>query len=367
MALALRSLEIEGFRTFDQLTLPRLGRANLFVGRNNSGKSSLLEAIRIFVTRGSGTVLSDILNSRDEMARRHPTAVGDVDIEQAMIAYEQLFHGRHEVWGPDSPIRINEVGGERNGLTIAMDWLDRADSDLLPFADPVRVLDLEGIRRPILIVRFRGESRFLPVDIDLRRVTPRSLRESEPLVRHAFIGPNGLASREAASLWDQIALTDLEDQVVRTLRIISPEIQRISAVGERGIERVIVARTADAKRPVSLRSMGDGMNRLLGIALGMATAQNGVLLVDEIENGIHFSVQERLWELIFREARRLNLQVFATTHSWDCIEAFQRAARRDDGEEAALIRLDNRDGHVWPTTFSEHELSIVAREHLEVR
>lgn len=367
MGLALRSLAVEGFRTFDELHLPRLGRANLFVGKNNSGKSSLLEAIRIYVTRAAPTVLAEILTSRDEMSRQRSTPVGEVDLEQAMTAYEQLFHGRNHLWGDGEDIRIGEVHDRPSGLSIRREWLDRSNAEKLPLSDFDPAHDVDGVRPPVLTIRFRGEVRHIRLDIDPRRMLLRSVRETEALARHAFIGPNGMTSREAAALWDQIALTELEDQVVRTLRIITPDIDRISAVGERGVERVIVARTAEARRPVPLRSMGDGMNRLLGIALGMVTAHGGVLLVDEIENGIHFSVQERLWDLIFREARRLNLQVFATTHSWDCIEAFQRAARRDDGEEAALIRLDHRDGRIWPTTFSEHELSIVTREHIEVR
>lgn len=367
MGLALRSLAVEGFRTFDQLHLPRLGRANLFVGKNNTGKSSLLEAIRIYVTRAVPSVLAEILTSRDEMARDRDLIQGEVNLAQAIGAYAQLFHGRADEWGSGRDIRIADPRSHRAPLSIAREWLERVPSEQLPFADFEGAVDLEGMGRPVLTVRFRGEPRFIPVDVDPRRILPRSIRESEALARHAFIGPNGMTGREAATLWDQIALTELEDQVVRTLRIITPDIDRISAVGERGVERVIVAKTAEARRPVPLRSMGDGMSRLLGIALGMATSQGGVLLVDEIENGIHFSVQERLWELIFRESRRLNLQVFATTHSWDCIEAFQRAARRDHGEEAALIRLDRRDGRVWPTTFSEEELSIVTREHIEVR
>ena len=85
------------------------------------------------------------------------------------------------------------------------------------------------------------------------------------------------------------------------------------------------------------------------------------------KNGIHFTAQQRLWELIFRLANRLDTQVFATTHSWDCIEAFQHAASIDSHEDAALVRLDVHDDAVSPTSFSERELAIVTRERIEVR
>jgi len=92
----------------------------------------------------------------------------------------------------------------------------------------------------------------------------------------------------------------------------------------------------------------------------------GLLLVDEIETGIHYSAQQDMWRLIFQMARRLNVQVFATTHSWDCIEAFQEAAQEDESA-GMLIRLQERDGQITPTLFDERELSIVTRRQLEVR
>ena len=70
----------------------------------------------------------------------------------------------------------------------------------------------------------------------------------------------------------------------------------------------------------------------------LAHAKDGVLLVDEIENGIHYSVQPDLWRVVFEMATRLNVQVFATTHSYDCIKAFEEAARESE-EEGVLVRL----------------------------
>lgn len=113
--------------------------------------------------------------------------------------------------------------------------------------------------------------------------------------------------------------------------------------------------------------MGDGVNRILGMILSLVSARNGLLLIDEVENGVHYSVQGKLWELIFREAHRLNVQVFATTHSWDCIEAFQQAAQEDEHEEAALVRLNANEDRVSATIFSEQELSVVTRQQIEVR
>ncbi len=81
------------------------------------------------------------------------------------------------------------------------------------------------------------------------------------------------------------------------------------------------------------------MGRLLGVALALVNASDGVLLIDEIESGLHYTVQADMWRLIFRVAHRLNVQVFATTHSWDCIEAFQKAALEDVAEEGLILTV----------------------------
>ena len=109
------------------------------------------------------------------------------------------------------------------------------------------------------------------------------------------------------------------------------------------------------------------MWRILGIALAQVNAKDGILLIDEFENGLYYSVQPDLWRFIFRLAHSLNVQVFATTHRWDCIEAFQRAAREDRQEEGLLIRLESKKGEIGVTLYDEQELTIATREHIEVR
>ncbi len=103
------------------------------------------------------------------------------------------------------------------------------------------------------------------------------------------------------------------------------------------------------------------MQRMFGIALALVNSRNGILLVDEIENGLHYSAQPDVWRLIFRLASRLNVQVFATTHSWDCIEAFQE----DTQNAGLLIRLESKKGKIVATLFDEQELGIATREQIE--
>ena len=159
--------------------------------------------------------------------------------------------------------------------------------------------------------------------------------------------------------------------VLTSLCIIAPGVEGYSFVGDPesriGLGRVPIVRIKDIDEPLPLRSLGDGVQRILGIALALVNATDGILLIDEIENGIHYSVQPELWQLIFQLARRLNVQVFATTHSWDCIEGFQKAAQEDKQEDGMLIRLSLKKDEVVATLFDERKLGIATREQIEVR
>ncbi len=126
-------------------------------------------------------------------------------------------------------------------------------------------------------------------------------------------------------------------------------------------------KVAGIDEPIALRSLGDGMQRVFGLALTLVNAKDGILLIDEIENGLHYSVQPDIWHLVFQLAHRLNVQVFATTHSLDCIKAFQEAARENTQEEGLLIRLQGKKGEIGAVLYEEEELAIATHEQIEVR
>ena len=119
--------------------------------------------------------------------------------------------------------------------------------------------------------------------------------------------------------------------------------------------------------PLPLRILGDGIMRTLEIVLALVNAKDGMLLIDEFENGIYYTVLPELWQLIFQLARRLNVQVFATTHDWECIEAFQKAAVEDKQDEGLLVRLSLKGDDIVATLFDERRLASATRNRIEVR
>jgi AAA15 family ATPase/GTPase len=128
-----------------------------------------------------------------------------------------------------------------------------------------------------------------------------------------------------------------------------------------------MTKVSGQSKPIPLRSLGEGVNHLLGIAVSLIAARDGLLLVDEIENGLHYSVMTRMWKLILDQSRALNVQVFAATHSLDCIRGFQAATAELGFGDARLIRLEGKSGNIEGVSFDPAELRIVTEEDIEVR
>ena len=92
-----------------------------------------------------------------------------------------------------------------------------------------------------------------------------------------------------------------------------------------------------------------------------------MLLIDEIETGIHYTLHAELWRFVLNAAHKLGVQVFATTHSWDCLKGFAEAVQDMPQCDAFAIRLERSEDRSRAVSFTKDELKIVAREEIEVR
>jgi hypothetical protein len=350
-SLILDSLEIRNFRVFRYLCIERLGRVNLIAGKNNVGKTCLLEALWLYARRGYPQLIGHLLEVRDELDRLSSSE--SIEYAEALFgALTYLFHGRQSISEQTGPIQIGPCNVPSSTLSITLKGLDgNPPSPKLAISLGTQLMSAEfSLGRP-------SEELFAHALI------------FEPMP-HRFVAAEGLSNQQTGRLWDDITLTDLQDDVLTSLRIIAPEVEGVGFRSRRkdsDKERIPIARITGLEHPIPLRSLGEGTNRMFGIALALVNAKDGLLLVDEIDSGLHYSVQPDLWRLVFQVARRLNVQVFATTHSWDCIEGFQKAASEDEKAEGVLISLREKGGDIEAVLFDERELEIATREKIEVR
>jgi predicted ATPase len=182
-----------------------------------------------------------------------------------------------------------------------------------------------------------------------------------------------LDSDDLIALWDRIALSKNEDLALRALRFLDPDIERIAAqattqtfygVAFRG---GFIVKSRGYEQPIPIGSFGDGMWRMLAMAIAISQCRGGVLLVDEIDTGLHYTVLPDMWRLIMEAARDLDVQVVATTHSSDCIAALASICASDRllSDSTTVHRVERNSRYSIP--YSGSDIMNAVDKHVEVR
>jgi ABC-type branched-subunit amino acid transport system ATPase component len=363
--LPLRDLTVEGYRGIRHLQLPELGRVNLFVGKNNAGKSSLLEAIRLGLEENSSAIAALVYDALREHTDFIPVrrAVGvdqpieAEEIETVVTAVESLFFGGLEAQ-PTRPIRISEssqryveIHGPRSE---APDLLDL-------FGGPVEE-GFFGPNSPLLTIRTQHGTRVTPLRLFIRSI-PVRFRDRGETIR---VSANTLSSFAIRELWDRLAVLGNEEVVEDAMRSVWPSFERALSAGDNG-RRSVFIKLQGSPRAVPLQSLGDGVQRVFAITVSLALSAGGALVIDEVENGLHHTAQQEVWDAIFRLSEQMDVQVFATTHSWESVVAFQEAANRSHAK-GMLYRLEREaDGQVYAERYTEKDVAVAAEQQVEVR
>jgi hypothetical protein len=373
----IQSLHISGFKLFREITLPKLGRLNLLVGENNAGKSCLLEAVGLYAGRAPVT---DILEtaSRRSTGRLRPWVKEGTSEESSSLRHPvfDLF-----CWaGPrfKVPIVIGQIG-DPSPLRVEVQFQQRITDDqgVIRFvpATPASVLGAEDLE--IVLPVYKGDKQVALVTRNsVRRHTVRQrdrVVDTEKLLNDdagavAYLAAGGFSDEKAASLWDALVQSPSQELVLEWLRMLDPRIRDLAYIGDEGLGRTRTALLRmEGEGRIPLRSMGDGLTRLFHLGLAMASASQGILLVDEFENGLYWKVQERLWSVLTRAAQEFDVQIFATTHSRDCIESFTSAGRALGRSDAMIYRLERKGDNVFAADLPLINVAAAMREAQEVR
>ena len=185
----------------------------------------------------------------------------------------------------------------------------------------------------------------------------------------AFLPARGFSNSEAKRLWDKASLSDKDELLLNWLRIIDPDIRDLRYISdsESGVDLPYLKINGDRGR-APLSSMGDGLMRLFHIGLAMANASGGILLIDEFENGLHWETQRELWTALFRASKDFGIQVFATTHSTDCIRGFIAAqSEMLKLQKNFVYRLERHGDDVFALDLPVLNLEAALHQQVEFR
>ena len=347
----LNSLLINNYKNIRHLSVPQLRRVNLVWGKNNVGKSSLLEALSIYASNGGLSQLYEILKMRGEDLNAFDT-MNSVTTEDELNAFLPLVKDYKRSILETDGVQVGE--SEENVVTIKLVRVSRIRTNLsesgktstIRIVASVDAPQEENVVSQSLGIQMANHSKQLDYVINLggHGINEFGLLDTKRMpinVPFRYISSSGNQGASIYKLWSAVSMSESEDYVIKALQIIEPRIKRFNILtsdsigSEQGFIPFVLLEGENNR--VRLSSMGDGINRILTIILSLINCKGGIFLLDEFENGLHYSVQSKLWDIIFELAKNLDVQVFVTTHSNDCIKSFAHSSMSEDG---LAIRLD---------------------------
>jgi AAA15 family ATPase/GTPase len=379
----LESFQIHNFRLFQHLEVRKLSRVNLIVGKNNTGKSTFLEAVELYASNASSTVLLDLVESRQEtwFSEAQPHSQNFIS-----NSVRHLFYGHKLPIIGQEGISLGEVASNIKLQLSSAAYQNKNDDE--GTLRKIRISDVELDENlsniEFFLIAQEGERtrRLFSLDNkdvrDIRRrnrmISVSERQDSEFKYTWQIVSTENMPNRKLAALWDLTSLTDLESEVISALGLIDDRVTGVAFVENSASDwkthendqRIALVKIKGIDEPLPLKSMGDGMTRLFHIIVALVNARNGLLLIDEFENGLHWSVQPKVWDIVFQLSERLNVQVFATTHSRDCIKGFDRAWNNYP-TLGAFFRLDEKNGLIKATEYTSETLNDSIDMDVEVR
>ena len=371
------SFSIENFRCFEELTIEPLARVNLICGENNAGKTALLEALwlhsgpnspdiglRLLGFRGISApdprrVLHDLFHNFDPeleitLAAKGPWGTRDLGIHiQATDAETFSVQPIEEIPG-------FLPGSQEPGLSaisnseIVLEYIDEKEKTY------VSTGRWEISRPPILKGMLPIPMGFTTQGMAMNQARipalPTSVFQS---ARHRN------SVEEDIGRFGDLELEGMADELVDCLRSVDPRIQRLTTIATPPTPMIYAH--IGLSRPVPMGFLGDGVGRLLSMALAFQNAKNGMILIDEVENGIHHSALKGVWENLNRLSRRFNVQVFATTHSYECMVAARDAFAGNEAKDLHIHRLQRGDEGIVAVTYPFEALDFTLDYGAEVR
>lgn len=343
-------LHIENFRCFRNFTLEGIRPITLIGGANNVGKTALLEAL-FFVFAYSNPDLFHKIN----MIRRNKLTNFSTDIIWEHFFYEKNINNS----------LLIDLHKSNECISLSMkksETIMPGNMFIVPQNKELRMLP----NTYPLNIKFDFCGELFTANCFLTQVGLAINWDITPqlnfFIRAKYIGIGSDEPNELAVQFGKIIKSGKKQLITESLKYIDSEIEDISTVAEE-IPRLYIQK--ENKPPLPLSVMGNGISKLMEIICSIIEYEGGTLLIDEIETGFHHSFYPKLWEIIERLSKIMNVQIFATTHSYECTEAAFESF--EDKENFCYVRLNKEEDNVSPSLFQNDTLSYAFEKSLEIR
>lgn len=315
-----KNIYFKNFKCFEELEFDGLKRVNLIGGKNNVGKTSFMEGVNLAVSSNDSLQLSAKV---EEMIFRRQIKDSDFEID--------FFYNDTNI--------INIIINKKN---IFIEYIDEMNEYDAEYQD-----DIEYVYEYIPHLN-------LQLNEDRKRINIHDMLGKKLYVLNKkddthFIYSSKISEYNIAVFYSTLINLGKEDYIDNSLKIFDENIVGLRQIFNNKV--TLKLKLKDREKPVLLSSFGEGINRYIAIICAIWASKDGYLFIDEIENGIHYTNYPKLWKLIFDISKEANCQIFAATHSKECIEAFNKENKDNEGlylefyrnQKTGLINIKDRD------------------------
>jgi len=312
----IQNIQIQNYKCFNNLEVDNLKRVNLLSGKNNIGKTAFLEAIELFVS--SQKIYDVVINIINLLSRRqNKDRVLNNEIEFDLVNYKN-----------DSL----EIKIDNKLLTMKL-----IEPDLNQKFD-IYIDDDEILSEPILEITLNSETQKFPISRLVNKKLSFHYREETLKQKVNFISSSTVNEKDIAIFYGDLVDLNKEEFLDKSLQLFDDNFLALKQKTTK-IDTILKLKVKNQEKPILLSSLGEGINRFIAILCAIWASKDGCLFIDEIENGIHYTNYEKLWDIIFKASKEANCQIFATTHSKECIESYHNVSKQIKEDNLSFINL----------------------------
>lgn len=302
----IENIRIRNFRGIRDCSLSGMKQINLFLGRNNCGKSSVLDALFLF-SGATNPRLPLTINWARNYMNQSPESL-KMNFYGLNAESVISLSGQYKATRRDVEISYKETFSPTLSMPTA--------KDIHPKDEKIYSLNLKTRITPIAD---SSQIKEYDTSIQLEKVIGKTAQvkdadssyKEELSCRYITANePNSNSLKQFATLLED----KQENFVFDMLRKVEPRLKDIVSTDDG-----LLADVGMEKR-IPIQFLGDGIRRLLSVVLHIHESKNGILLIDEVDNGLHYSAMSVLWETILETAVQTGTQVFVTTHSLESLK-----------------------------------------------
>jgi len=355
MVAMYRNFHVENFRGFGDFAIDDFARVNIITGKNDVGKTCLLEAIFLHV------------------GRHNPQLPGSIEFFRGR---ENVEVNAEAIWGwvfkdrqVSRPIVLQATDEDGHQRELVISLTGRASSHVPAVGEP-NTGETTGAILPDLRLEYdTPEGERLSATLRLRQDGQPQIQWEGPQAQNTgvFVPSSMRFPADDAVRYSKVDAAGGIPELVGLAQCVDPRVRRLSLGYEAG--RPILRCDVGLERLIPLHVAGAGLQRFVSIALAIKATPGGFVLIDEIENGLHHAALSDVWRGIEQLTEREHVQVFATTHSWECIRAAWEAFGSGlYGKEGLMVyRLDRTNGEVKAAEYDYDSLDNRIRCEAEIR